>query len=200
MTTTSAPRRSRRILAPLATLAAAGALVVGSGASFTSQSQNPTNIVTSGILDQTNSRNGEAIFNVANLKPGDSVKGDVTIKNSGTLPAVFTVKETATTGFVPGSLKMTVVQTGVATPIFSGTFGDLGGDDDILELGNWAVGESRTFTYTVTLDPNAGEADEGKTATATYTWDGIQTTTPVNTDQTGDVDDTNTVAQVATNS
>ena len=59
----------RKILIPLATLLAAGAVAVGSGATFTSTSVS-SSAVTAGNLVHTNSRDGLSM-NVANIKPGD---------------------------------------------------------------------------------------------------------------------------------
>jgi spore coat-associated protein N len=176
--TTPAPtRRSRRILVPLATLAAAGALVVGSGADFTSQSKNAESVVASGTLTQSNSRANEAIFNVSNIKPGDTVTGSVVLTNTGSLPASFKVTETATNGFADQSnLQMTITETGPAgvRPVFSGTFGGPAGDD-VFELGRFEANEARTYAYTVTLKSSALNTEQGKSANAAYVWDAIQT-------------------------
>lgn len=173
---TDAPRRSRRLLVPLATLAAAGALFVGSGADFTSTSENSASAVTSGTLTQSNSRDGQAIFNVGNIKPGDTVTGSVTISNTGSLPADFEVLETADNGFVTDTnLHMTITEEGgPAGPrtLLDGAFGDLADDTD---LGRFEVGESRTYTYVVTLAQSAGNDEQAKTATAAYRWNAIQT-------------------------
>jgi spore coat-associated protein N len=175
---TPAPtRRSRRILVPLATLAAAGALVVGSGADFTSQSKNAESVVASGTLTQSNSRANEAIFNVSNIKPGDTVTGSVVITNTGTLPANFKVTEAATNGFVDKSnLQMTITETGPGgvRPVYSGTFGGAEGDD-VFTLGRFEANEARTYAYAVTLKSSALNPEQGKSASASYVWDAIQT-------------------------
>ena len=169
-----APRRSRRLLAPLATLAVAGALVVGSGADFVSTSANAQSVVASGTLTQSNSRADQAIFNVSNVKPGDTVTGQLKIRNTGSLPATFTVAETATNGFSTGSLSMTVTETkGTTTSVvYSGAFGGFA----TKSLGLFAAAEERTFDWTVTLAQSATNADQGKSATASYVWNSTQTT------------------------
>jgi spore coat-associated protein N len=164
-------RRSRRVLAPLATLLAAGALVMGSGASFTSQSENPANVYATGSLTQDNSKANAAIFDVVNLKPGDTVAGEVTITNSGSLPAVFSLSETADNGFVTESnLQMRISEVG-GGQVFAGTFGTAG----VQPLGTFAAGEARTYRFSVVLDAGAGNAEQGRTATADYVWDAVQT-------------------------
>lgn len=188
MTTTAATtaRRSRRVLAPLATLAAAGALVVGSGATFTSASENPSSVVTAGSFDQVNSRDGSAIFDVTNIKPGDTVKGSVTITNDSSMPGLYKVTEVASNGFTGNLLTMEIVETGPAgarTVLTKSAFGAL---PDVTELGTFAAGETRTYAYTVHLDISAGNDEQGATASATYTWDGVQVDNGTTVDQSGD--------------
>lgn len=175
MQTVEAVSRSskwRKALIPLTTLAAAGALAIGSGASFTSNSANPASIVASGTLTQSNSKANAAVFNVSNIKPGDTVNGDVTITNTGSLPAVFSVTETGTNGFAdPTNLVMTVTQ-GSST-VYTGTFAAMG----TKSLGTFAAGEARTYHFSTTLKSSATNAEQGKSATASYSWDAAQTST-----------------------
>jgi spore coat-associated protein N len=190
MQTTEAPRRSRRILAPLGTMLVAGAIAIGSGASFTSQSVNPDNAYTSGTLTQSNSKANAAIFNMSNLKPGDTVNGSVTIKNTGSLPAAFTLSELeADNGFVnDDNLKLTVTDSDGET-VFNDTFGTLGQEP----LGTFAAAEAETFTFSVQLAESAGNLEQGKTATAIYQWDAVQTGA-VTIDQPADEAAVDTVA------
>lgn len=170
------PARSRkRILIPLAGLAVATAIVVGSGADFISNSVNAANAYSTGTLTQTNSKSGSAIFNLSNLKPGDTVNGKVTIKNSGTLAADFTLTEDAINGFAnKANLTLVVTQTGVTAPVWSGTFGALTTNGP-LSLGTFAAGEAREYTFSVTLAQSATNIEQGKTASATYSWNSTQT-------------------------
>ncbi|GAA1114608.1 TasA family protein [Arthrobacter flavus] len=163
--------RSRRLLLPIAALFAATALVAGSGADFVSTSVNTSNAYTTGTLTQSNSKANAAVFNLSNVKPGDTLNGAVTITNTGSLASTFTLKEAATNGFTTkANLKLVVTQQGVTAPVFSGTFGELG----TASLGTFAPGEARTFTFSTNLAQTAGNEEQGKTATATYTWDAVQ--------------------------
>jgi len=174
MTSTAATAKSRRraVLVPLASLLAAGALAVGSGATFTSTSQNAGSSYTTGTLAQSNSRANAAIFMLDNLKPGDTLTGTVTIKNTGSLPATFKLTESAaTTQF--GSLLTMVVAEGAAPPVYTGTFGGLA--TKALGTAAWTAGETHTYTFAVTLAASAGDEFQGKVAGATYTWDSVQT-------------------------
>lgn len=170
------PTRSRkRILIPLAGLLVAAAITAGSGADFISNSVNTANAFGSGTLSQSNSKAGSAIFDFSNMKPGDSATGKVVITNSGSLPSAFKLTEDAVNGFVTKSnLTLVISQTGVQTPVWSGTFADLTAAGP-LALGTFAAGEAREYTFRVTMAQSAGNAEQGKSATASYTWDATQT-------------------------
>lgn len=166
-----APRRSRRLLAPLATLAVAGAVAIGSGAQFTSSSNNSASNLAAGTVSHSNSKANAAVYNVNNLKPGDTVNGDVTITNTGSLAQVFSLTETATNNFVTkADLQLTVTQAG--NTVWTGTYGTMG----TISLGQFAVGEARTYRFSAQLKSTADNSEQGKTATGTYVWDGTQTT------------------------
>lgn len=165
---------SKKILLPLATLLAAGAIAVGSGATFTSTSANSLSAVTSGTLSQSNSKDDAAIFNLTDIKPGDTVNGDLTIRNTGSLPATFSLTETASTnGFSAELLKLDITNTTTGTKVFSGTFGDLV-DGTKNDLGTVAPGASNAYQFSVKLDAAAPNAEQGKTASASYVWDSVQ--------------------------
>ncbi|QIK75799.1 TasA family protein [Nocardioides piscis] len=171
----------RRILFTTASVLTAGALAVGSGASFTAQTQNPGNSAVAGTLEQTNSLAGSSIFNLSNMKPGDTVNGKVTVTNSGTLAANLKLTESGVAnGFgQPAMLSITVTDvTTAAAPVVVAskrTFGTVGA----IELGKWAAGESRTYVFSVTIDAAADNTNQGDRADATYTWDSVQDTAVV---------------------
>ena len=172
---TSSTLTRRKVLVPLATLLAAGAIAVGSGASFTSTSQNVGSSFTTGTLTQSNSRADEAIFTLSDLKPGDTVTGSVTIANTGSLASTFTLTETdADNGFVvDDNLWMTVTDvTEAQAPqqVWSGTFASMG----TVDLGTWDAGDSHTFEFSTSLKLSADNAEQGRTAGASYTWNGVQ--------------------------
>jgi spore coat-associated protein N len=169
---------SRKVLVPLATMLAAGAIAVGSGASFTSTSSNSISAVTAGTLEQTNSKDGAAIFTIPNMKPGDTVTGSLTLTNSGTLPAIFNLKEaSATNTFSTDKLNLKITDTtGTPAVIYNGEFGGMV-DNQAYSLKSgtaWTVGEVRSFDFEVTLDLSAPDVDQAKTAGAAFTWDAVQ--------------------------
>lgn len=172
-------KHPRKTLVGLTTVIAASAVAVGSGASFTSQTANPTNTFSSGILTQSNTKagentNGVSIVTGANLKPGDVRTGTVTIKNTGSIAGVFKLSEVNdSTTFGAGMLDLVIDDVTVpATPknVFTGDFGSAGEK----ALGTFAADEARTYRFTVTFDANAGNAEFQKSATADYQWDAVQ--------------------------
>jgi len=165
---------SRKILVPLATLVAAGAVAVGSGATYTAQTENTISAVTSGTFDHTNSKDGQAIFNLQNMKPGDTVIGAITLTNTGSLPGNFSLTESASSNaFSSNLLSLAIEDTTTGASVFNGTFGGLA-DGSANALGEFAAGESRTYRFTVQLSQAATVAEQGKTASAAYTWDSVQ--------------------------
>ncbi|PFG38278.1 camelysin-like metallo-endopeptidase [Georgenia soli] len=173
-TTARPARRGRRVLVPLATLLAAGAVAVGSGATFTSTSQNTVSAVTSGTLEQSNSAEGKAIFELTNMKPGDTVTGQLTLTNTGSLDAAFSlVEESSTNGFSNDNLTLTITDKANGAQIYSGNFGGLN-DGAKTPLGTFKKDDARTYVFTVTLKDSALNTDQGKAASATYRWDSVQ--------------------------
>jgi len=173
--TPTAGRSRKRLLVPLAGLLVAAAVAVGSGADFVANSVNAANAFGTGTLTQSNSKSGTAIFDATNLKPGDTLNGTVTITNSGTLPADFTLTEDATNGFATTSnLSLVITRSGQPIPVWSGTFGDLTAAGP-LSLGTFTAGEARDYTFSTTLAQSTTNAEQGKNATAKYTWNSTQT-------------------------
>jgi spore coat-associated protein N len=165
---------SKKILVPLATLVAAGAVAVGSGATFTSATNNSLSAVTSGTLTQENTKDGKAIFNLTEMKPGDTVNGYLSVKNTGSLPATFSLTEVSSSnGFSADNLTLKITNTTTGTQVYSGTFGGLQ-DGAKNTLGVVEAGVQNDYRFQVVLASTAGNADQGKTASAVYTWDSVQ--------------------------
>lgn len=179
------PTTRRRILLTLASVLTAGALAVGSGASFTAQTFNGANHAEAGTLKQTNSLPGASIYNLSNMKPGDTVNGKVTVTNSGTLAGNLKLTEGGVSNKFgqPAMLSITVTDvTNAAAPtvvVSKRTYGTVG----VIDLGRWTPGEARTYVFSVTLDAAADNTNQGSTADATYTWDSTQDVTPTVTNQ-----------------
>lgn len=161
-TATHAPDR-RRVLLPLASLLAAASIAIASGATFSASSVNPANLVTSGAFTHDNSADGSAIFVGNDLKPGDSTSGSVTLTNVGDYAAAFVLEADSTNGFA--DLLSLRITDGSRT-VYDGGFSGL----TSASLGTFAIGESRTYDFVVTLSDAAGNGVQGERATATYTW------------------------------
>ena len=170
MTATTAPRRSRRLLVPLATLVAAGGIVMASGATFATSTAS-TGLAASGTLTQVNSNS--VAFAKSNLKPGDVVTGSVTITNKSSLPALFTLAEAEVANtFSPKSDLQLKITDGAGTVVSNTTLGAAG----TVPLGEFAPDASRTFTYTVTFAQTASNLQQGKSAETRYTFTSVQKT------------------------
>lgn len=169
----------RKVLVPLATLLAAGAIAVGSGASFTSQTTNSGNSYTAGKLAQSNDVSG-ALFNLDNLKPGDVITKDVTITNSGSLPAAMALSGTASNGFAHKNYLTLTVTDGGKAIVAKTALADLAkvalpsNSTATAPVPAWEPKEQHTYSFSVALDKAADNTDQGKTATASFTWDGTQ--------------------------
>ena len=167
-------RMSRKILVPLATLSAAAAVAVGSGATFTSTSGNTISAATSGTLTQLNSKDGGAIFDLANMKPGDTLNGTLNLTNTGSLPATFSLTETTSAnGFTGDNLTLSITNTTTGATVYNGTFGGLV-DGAKTDLGVFQPGTVNTYKFTVKLAQATPNGDQGKTASAVYQWDSVQ--------------------------
>lgn len=102
-------RKSRKILVPLATLAIASAVAVGSGADFTSTSQITADITAGKIVADNNKDTGT--LTITELKPGDAASGTVQLTRgtgsnlSGDLSVVI---DNVTSGFDADAVTITV--------------------------------------------------------------------------------------------
>lgn len=168
-------RSPRRLLATLALLLAATGVAIGSGASFSSASVNPSNTFASGSLTQSNSKDGQAILKASNMKPGDTTSGTVTITNTGTLGGTFSATESKVSSTYTTTklqLNVTDVTGGGSTSVYSGDLGGFG----TKALGTWAANEAHTYKFVVTFpETNVNQNDDqNKTASADFTWNAVQ--------------------------
>jgi hypothetical protein len=123
----------------------------------------------SGSMAMTNSKDGAAIFTLANIGPGESGQGEVTIANSGAAPgslALSSLEPSDIPGRYGGMLLERLVvqleQLGSAgtAGVYSGQLGAM----PELQLGTLAAGESRTYRFLVTMldsgPPSSPYADD----------------------------------------
>jgi spore coat-associated protein N len=175
----------RHLLAALLVALLAVGAVVGSGASFTSKSANPSNTFSAGNLAQSNSKEGTAVLTATKMVPGSSTNGTVVITNSGDVAGTFNLSKTSLTD-TPGAnggqlssvldLKVEdVTNAGSPKAVYSGKVGAMGAQS----LGSFAAGEARTYKFTVTFpdggtpsSPTTGDnAFKGSSMSVGYQWD-----------------------------
>ena len=161
-------RKTRKVLVPLATLAVAAAVAVGSGATFTSTSHSKI-VVTSGKVVHSNTSGNDITLNVTQLVPAKSASGTLTITNDGDVPSVLTLERTAaSSGFTNLTLAIDeVLSTGTNMVVGETPFPNAAGSPQDLDS-DFQVGESHEYRFTVSLPTAAGNEDQGKTAKATF--------------------------------
>lgn len=174
---------SGKLLVPLATMLVAGAVTIGSGATWTSETTKSSTVSAGKVL---HTDNGLTTLNLKDLKPGDVMTGTVTITNTGSIDSYLHVTETASTNLFtsPSNLHLTITADKMTAPLYDGAFGGLG-DTQELEVKSLATtnpfvltkpvtgppavaGGAVTLTFKVTLDALAPATDQNKTAGATY--------------------------------
>jgi len=173
----------RRTLTALATLLIAVGVTAASGATFTSHTANPSNTFTAGTLSMDNDKDGVAILSASNLKPGGPAEtGEVVIENDGTLDGDFSLSrsdldESDALNPIAGKLNLVVTDcgtdqncstTGDNSNVYGGT---LAGMTAVIDLDNWAAGDTHKYEFAVDLDATADDDLQGKEATAEFSWD-----------------------------
>jgi hypothetical protein len=182
-------KHPRRTLGALATVLAAAGLTVASGADFTASSANPSNTFSTGTLTMSNSADNAAVLTASNLRPGDSSTGTVDIANTGSLSGAFSLTKSGLTDSdsanpLSGKLNVVVDDCGA----FSGSTAPTCGDSDdvnkytgtladmstsghgVTGLGTFAGSDKHRYRFRVTLDTSAGNAYQGDSSTAAFTW------------------------------
>jgi spore coat-associated protein N len=172
----------RRTVGALAVVLAAAGITVGSGASFTAQSANPSNTFTAGTLSMTNSAG--AILNATNLKPGATDSGTVDIANTGSVSGDFSVRTSSPSDSTPsllGLLDLKILDCGV----FSGTTapdcstpatkytGKISAIPASIDLGSFAGGVKHRYRFEVTMPSSADDQYQGKTASISFNWNAV---------------------------
>lgn len=192
-TRTDRRRRVLLILGAALTVATIG-LGVGSLALFTSTANVPANTFTAGtVVISTNP--ASALVTLAAMAPGDAVTAPITVSNTGTLDLRYAITSAATNADAKGLKDQLVltIKSGVATCTnaayaatgtieytgdLNSTLGNLVGDPT-----SGADAGDRVLTATtnevlcfhVSLPIGTGDAFQGATTTATFTFDAEQT-------------------------
>ena len=153
-------RKTRKVLVPLATLAVAAAVAVGSGADWNSQSVNHVSVKAGTIVHVNNHENGT--LSITRLKPGGTATGTVRIleDNANDLDADLTlVASNLNDTITAGDLQIEIAGAHGSSGVID--FEDL----DTVDLGRLNKGYgSEDITITVTMPSTAGTQNQGKTA------------------------------------
>jgi hypothetical protein len=176
-------RHPTRTIGSLALVALASAVAVGSSATFTATSANPSNTFAAGDLSIVNSREGLAVLTASGMKPGDAATGIVDVQNSGTVGAAFTLSASAIANSdashpLSGVLDVVVADCG---DFASGTPTCDGGDPDVYvgtiagmgteALGDFAGGEKHRYEFSVQLNAAADDQYQSDDASVQFDWD-----------------------------
>jgi spore coat-associated protein N len=174
----------RRALGALAALAAAVGIAVGSGASFTATSANPSNTFAAGTLSILNSREGLSVLTASNMRPGDpAATGTVDVQNAGSLSGTFTLGKSALTNSDAANpltdvLNLVVTDCGnfsAGAPVcgdaddaqkYSGTITAMG----TVSMGTFAASEKHRYRFSVQLDGSALNVHQGDNASVQFDW------------------------------
>jgi hypothetical protein len=153
-----------KLLVPLATMAVAAAVTVGSGATWTSSTGINSSVKAGSILT-TNSRGGLTL-DISRLEPGDTQTGSVQITHSGDMDAKLVLSQTSgTNGFALPSYVTLAITEGTTT-IWSGDFASMSTSQDLDT--SFVPNETHTYTFTVTLSASTPDDQQGKQANAAF--------------------------------
>ena len=164
MTTTT----SRKVLLPLATLVAAGAVAIGSGATFSSESTDSAISATAGDLVHTNDQDN-ATLTITNLKPGAVETGTLTITNTGSLDGKLKVLVSGVDGVLADALQLKIESSDLTTAAYDNNFedADVAAGFELGELDadpGLATPDTITVTFTVRMEGDAGNVYQNTSA------------------------------------
>jgi hypothetical protein len=179
------------IVGVLAGLGAFGALSI-----FTSTASVPSNAFTTGTVDISTSPES-ALITYTDMAPGDKVTQPLTVSNSGSLELRYAVTSLATNTDSKGLREQLdlKIKSGVTTCTNAGFDtdgtllygpGDLGGEPAINVIGDptpgadtgdrtLAASGSEVLCFQVSLPSDTGDAYQGATTTATFSFEAEQT-------------------------
>jgi spore coat-associated protein N len=171
----------------LITLLALSAIAIAAvGASFSSFTASPLSIQSQAFADGALSIGADrtsAIFSIHDAIIGSEATGSVTIQDTGSIPAAFTMTGSVDSGSasaLAGTLMMTIYQdTDLAVPaiIYNGTVAAF----TSLNLGTFqksgTTGDRHTYFFHVLLPSSGTAADnllQGMTVNSTFSWNAVQ--------------------------
>ena len=190
---TSSPERRRATR--IATIVAAALASVAATAAIASTIQRPppdaprARALATGALAMSNSNEARAIFRAANLAPGSSATGTVTITNTGTVPGSLALSPArAQTSGAGGAalldalwLRIADVTAGLDAPVYHGRLDRL----PALALSTLNAGAGRSFLFSAVLPEGGASANDAgdnrfqlASMTVVYDWTLTASATP----------------------
>jgi len=181
------PRRRRRFVALLFLALVSGTFGAGalSLALYTSTSTASGSFTSGTIVLGTSP---STLFTVTALMPGDTVDATLAVSNTGTAQLRYAMTTSATnadTKELRDQLTMTIKDQGTSCAAFDGTTlfsgalsaGAIGDPDQGAQAGDRTLdaATSEDLCFRVTLPSGTGNAFQGSTTTATFTFDAEQT-------------------------
>lgn len=176
----------------------AGALVavVVAGRSPGAEEIDARALSSSGDVRLDNSHDGQAILSAANLRPGGSASGTVTIANKGSASGIVElepgdlINDPGPRGGRLGSaLQLVVRDVDSSQIVYSGSLGAL----STRGLGTWRPDESRTYRFDVSL-PTSDNTLQGASTSIAFRWNAQAAPDPTTDATTGPPPSTDTGA------
>jgi hypothetical protein len=173
-------RNPRRLIIALGLIAIAIAVAVFATATFTTSSANAGNLVAAGTLAVDSG--SSAILNAANMVPGESRNGTVSVQNTGTVSGNFSLT-TENLRDTPASpafsaivvlLIQDVTHAGSPVTVYNGKLNAV----HTVALGNWPSNAQHNYKFTVTFPSQGSTIDnryKGASTTLTFRWNAVST-------------------------
>lgn len=166
------------------------ACIAGAGvfSAFSSQTENPGNVITAGTVTLEDNDSGSALYAISGARPGDSKTSCIQVTYKGTLPATVKLSTPSTIGELgpyvdlkveagtqsapafPGCEGFTAYGTGGT--VYEGTLAAFATANNSFANGlvtnptgqtRWETNNSVVYKFTATLSASAPEAAQGKT-------------------------------------
>lgn len=108
----------KKVLRTLVVVGLLGGVAVGALSAFSSQTDNPGNVVTAGTVTIADNDGGTALYNLPNAKPGDSQQSCIRVVYTGSLDADVRLFTPSTIGDLGPHVNLTIEPGTQATPSF----------------------------------------------------------------------------------
>jgi spore coat-associated protein N len=172
-------KRRTMIIVTMAVLLLAAAVVIGSGANFTSQSTNPGNTFSAAGFHIYNQHEGTAVFNVTKMKPSDTTNQTWWVELEGDADGVITVSlgnivaaPGPNGGNLSSRLNVVITDVSTSTEIYNGPLTTV-----TRTIGTWTPVTRHDFKVDVTWTNGTAAQDNpcrGSSCTFDITWDATQ--------------------------